>query len=194
MAWQDRRYRFAYQVGQLLVGNPHAGSPITDEVVYGIYVAGGGLVYIGQTGDAKRRLRDLPVGESHHVAATVPPEIWERVIVVQWPTLISRVSAAEMHTAQRLGPSTCGLAMEYGLQVTYRPVMTVRRRSTNGGWSARNIESSRSRGAVARNQLPELFSQVQEHWDELADVKWDGHGEPVIHSSAGRTVFPGGLV
>jgi hypothetical protein len=33
------------------------------------------------------------VGESHHLANTVPPETWERVVVVQWPSLLGRISA-----------------------------------------------------------------------------------------------------
>jgi hypothetical protein len=194
MAWQDRRYSHAYEVGRLLVGTSPDGDSITDHVLYGVYVAGGGLVYVGQTGDAKRRLRDLPVGESHHLATTIPPEVWERVIVVHWPSLLKRISADERHTAERLELTTCGLAMEYRLQVAYRPVMMTRRRSTKGGWSARNIDSSRSRGAVASLQLPELFSLVRERWDALTRVQWSGSGDPVVYFSAGRAVFPGALL
>jgi hypothetical protein len=53
VAWQDRRYRFAHQVGQLLANpaSPDAG-PVTGHVVYGVYVVGAGLIYIGQTEDA----------------------------------------------------------------------------------------------------------------------------------------------
>ena len=152
--WQNRRYAFAHQVAQLLVGAPPGGAPVTDHVVYGVYVEGGGLLYVGQTSDAKRRLRDLPVGESHHLATTVPPETWERVIVVQWPSLLARIPARAASTARQLGPSTCGLAIEHLLQATYRPALNTRRRSTAGDWIARNIESSRSRGAVASSQLP----------------------------------------
>lgn len=117
------------------------------------------LLYVGQTKDAKRRLRDLPIGESHHLATTVPPEIWERVIVIQWPNLLLRISAQEAQAAERLGLFTCGLAVEYLLQVAFRPVLNSRRRSTNAGWITRNIESSRSRGAVASLQLPELSAR-----------------------------------
>jgi hypothetical protein len=58
LAWQDRRYRFAHKVGQLLTKptRPDA-APVTGHVVYGVYVAGAGLLYVGQTGDARRRLR-----------------------------------------------------------------------------------------------------------------------------------------
>lgn len=193
-AWQDRRYSFAHQVGQLLVSPPHGGTAVTDHVVYGVYVEGGGLVYVGQTADAKRRLRDLPVGESHHLATTIPPEVWERVIVIQWPSLLSRLPARERRAVDQLQPLACGLALEYLLQVAYRPVMSARRRSTKGGWSARNIDSSRSRGAVASPSLPELFGHVQEHWNELAEVIPRRQSEPVFYSAAGRAVFPGRLL
>jgi len=34
--WQDRRYRFAHQVGQLLTSAVPEGPPVTDHVVYGV--------------------------------------------------------------------------------------------------------------------------------------------------------------
>ncbi len=188
MAWQDRRYRFAYQVSKLLTGAAPDGPPVTDHVAYGVWVAGAGLIYVGQTEDAKRRLRDLPVGESHHLATTVAPETWERVIVVQWPTLLARISAEEARAADQLGPSTCGLAVEHALQVAYQPVLNSRRRSADGHWTVRKIEASRSRGAVARPQLPELCRTVRAQWDALASSPSE---EAVFYSEAGRAVFPG---
>jgi len=187
MAWQDRRYQFAYQVGQLLVDSGGPGiPPVSDHAVYGVYVSGGGLVYVGQTGDARRRLRDLPVGESHHLATTVPPETWERVLVIQWPALITRIPAQEAQRAEQLGQASCGLGIEYLLQITYRPVMTARRRSTAGGWSARHVETSRSRGAAASTQLPELFQAVRAQSDLLARAPMPGHGQAAIYADAGR--------
>jgi hypothetical protein len=194
MAWQDRRYQFAYQVGQLLVGSPGPGIPqVSDHAVYGVYVTGGGLLYVGQTSDARRRLRDLPVGESHHLATTVPPETWERVIVVQWPALLTRIPPQQARQAQQLGPADCGLGIEYLLQITYRPVMTARRRSTAGGWSARHIETSRSRGAAASTKIPALFQAVQAQWDLLARTPAPEHGQAATYTDAGRTVFPSSL-
>ena len=103
LAWQDRRYRFAHRIGKLLTDPaPPETAPVTGHVVYGVYVAGAGLLYVGQTGKAKRRLRDLPVGESHHLATTVPPETWERVIVVQWPDLLGGVGDSEGPVADQL--------------------------------------------------------------------------------------------
>lgn len=192
LAWQDHRYRFAHQVGQLLtVPARPDGAPITGHVVYGVYVTGAGLLYVGQTGDAKRRLRDLPVGESHHLATTVPPETWELVIVIQWPDLLSGVGGSEKLAAEQLGHQTCGLALEYLLQVTYRPIMTARRRSGTGEWATRRIDSSQSRGAVNSSQFPALFETVRGVWDQLAGAAGPEDGDPVIHTDFGRVIFPG---
>jgi hypothetical protein len=194
MSWQDRRYQFAFQVGQLLVSaSTPDTAPVTGHVVYGVYVNGGGLLYVGQTGNARRRLRDLPVGESHHLATTVPPETWERVIVIQWPNLLAQLPAQEAQAATELGLTNCGLAMEYLLQITYRPVLTARRRSTGGGWSARRIDASRSRGATSSAQLPQLFNTVRAQWDALTKALPGEDGQPIVHSDAGRVVFPGSL-
>jgi hypothetical protein len=191
LAWQDRRYRFAHQVGQLLTSPARSDAArVAGHVVYGVYVAGAGLLYVGQTGDATRRLRDLPVGESHHLATTVPSEIWERVIVVQWPDLLLAVRGTEGQIAEQLGRETCGLALEHLLQVTYRPVMSARRRSGKGEWVTRHIDLSRSRGAVSSARFPDLFESVRAVWDQLAEVASPEDGDPVVHADAGRVVFP----
>jgi hypothetical protein len=194
MSWQDRRYRFAYEVGQLLVGPASAGdAPLSGPALYGVWVSGSGLLYIGQTSDARRRLQDLPVGESHHLATTVPPETWERVIVVQWPSLLASLPPGEIRVADRLGLRACGLAMEHLLQVTYRPVMTARRRGAAGDWTARNLDSSRSLGAVSSTELPELFRLVHALWERLAETPEPGSGQPASYLDGGRVVFPASL-
>jgi hypothetical protein len=194
MAWQDRRYRFAYEVGRLLVdpASP-GGAPLSGPALYGVWVSGSGLLYIGQTKDARRRLQDLLVGESHHLATTVPPETWERIIVVQWPSLLPGLPPDEARTAARLGLHACGLAMEHLLQMTYRPVMTARRRRGAGVWTARNLDSSRSVGAVSGTALPELFRSVHALWETLAETPEPGPGEPASYLDGGRVVFPASL-
>ena len=189
-AWQDRRYRFAHQVGQLLTDPARpVAAPITGHVVYGVWVSGAGLLYVGQTGDARRRLRDLPVGESHHVATTVPPETWERIVVVQWPALLSAGPEPERLAAEELGQETCGLAMEHMLQITCRPVMNARRRSGAGEWTVRNIDHSRSRGATSAHRFPDLFQAVSAEWAQLAHMSaQDGHA--AVYTGAGRVIFP----
>jgi hypothetical protein len=193
MAWQDRRYQFAFKVGQYLIAAGPDVRAVSEHVVYGVYVSGSGLIYVGQTADARRRLRDLPVGESHHLATTVPPETWERVVVVRWPDLLGSIPASEAQSVFDLGYDTCGLAIEHLLQITCGPVMTARRRSTTGGWTPRRVDKSRSRGALASSQLPGLFTAVQDAWEILARTS-PPPGEPVAYSRAGRVVFPAALV
>jgi len=62
-----------------------------------------------------------------------------------------------------------------------------------GGWSARHIETSRSRGAVASAHLPALFRAVQAQWDLLARAPVPEHRQEAIYTDAGRTVFPNSL-
>ena len=188
LAWQDRRYHFAHQIGQLLSNPSKTGAdPVTGHVVYGVYVSGAGLLYVGQTGDARRRLRDLPVGESHHVAGTVPPETWERIVLVEWPKLLTSISAPEKAAAEQAGRQVCGLAMEYLLQVTYHPVMAGRRRTGTGQWVERNLDRSQSRGAISSGQFPELFGALRAAWDRLAQIP---DAEPVAYLPTGRAIFP----
>lgn len=190
MAWQDHRYQFAHGLGELLAGAAEPDiAPVTGHAVYGIYVAGGGLLYVGQTANARRRLRDLPVGESHHLAMTVPPEVWERVIVIAWPSLLGAASADEAQVAEQLGRATCGLALEYLLQTAYRPVMLARRRSTSGNWTPRHIETSRSKGAISSARFPELFDAVQAQWRALMDAQ-PAAARAVAYTDVGRAVIP----
>ena len=93
MSWPGRTAGTSSPIrsDRLLVDSGPGIPPVSDHAVYGVYVTGAGLLYVGQTRDARRRLRDLPVGESHHLATTVPPETWERVLVIQWPALITRI-------------------------------------------------------------------------------------------------------
>src|SRR5215467_16390217 len=74
--WRHERYAFAHRVGSALVEPDGVQGTINGLVVYGVWLEWG-LLYVGQTKEAERRLRDLVVGESHHLANTFPPEIWQ---------------------------------------------------------------------------------------------------------------------
>ena len=55
----------AHRVGTLLTeAHPPAPAAI-GSALYGVYLPGTGLCYVGRTQEAGRRLRDLPIGESH---------------------------------------------------------------------------------------------------------------------------------
>ncbi|MFJ6125136.1 hypothetical protein ACIQKE_08600 [Streptomyces griseoviridis] len=190
--WQERRYRFAHRVGALLT-EAHGESPaVTGPVLYGVFATGAGLCYVGQTQEAERRLRDLPVGESHHLANTVPPELWEKVVVIRWPLLLSGVSGAEQSLVEEMGPVVCGLALEHALQVVTNPPLNSRRRRTSGDWRPRNLTQSRSRGALHAQRIPELSRLVHASWTALSQAAAAGH-PTVIAGDAGRVVFPSAL-
>ncbi|WP_158887026.1 hypothetical protein [Amycolatopsis anabasis] len=140
----------------------HDGPNMTGQVVYGVWLRWG-LLYVGQTANAERRLRDLPVGESHHLANTFPPEIWHRVVVVAWPRLPEAA-----HLPSTIDPNAAGLALEYRLQAWLRPLVNASRRTTEGGWRDVNWQKSRSTGARAAGQIDGLFAAVQRAWQKAA--------------------------
>lgn len=190
--WQERRYQFAHRVGTLLTETRENGHAVTGPVLYGVFAAGAGLCYVGQTQEAERRLRDLPVGESHHLANTVPPELWERVLVIRWPLLLPAAPANEQLMATEMGSTICGLALEHALQVATAPPLNSRRRRTSGDWRPRNLTQSRSRGAIHSRAVPGLSQLALTAWKSLSSVgipKQSG----VIETGIGRVVFPSSL-
>lgn len=187
--WQEHRYRFAHRVRMALLTAPAAGvAGVVGPVIYGIYTSAG-LCYIGQTTEAERRLGDLPVGESHHVGNTLPPELWERVVVLRWPTLLPLVPADERSAAEDIGDEICGLALEHALQVATLPLLNLRRRGHNGEWKARNLTESRSRGAVHAARLPRLCEVALATWQDLATTQVPDE-EFMWDTRAGRIVLP----
>ncbi|AEV74324.1 hypothetical protein MycrhN_3808 [Mycolicibacterium rhodesiae NBB3] len=182
--WRERRYEFAYRLGEKLVGQTATHPAVVGSAVYGIWLRWG-LLYVGQTNEASRRLRDLPVGESHHLANTFPPEIWDRVVVIDWPSL----TEAEAALAQ-LDQATIGLAIEHRLQVRVQPLANASRRTKGGGWRDIDRNKSRSRGARAAEAIGELAHEVDRLWD-IAAVREPG-SEPL--PAAVRSVRPGDLL
>ncbi|MER6475796.1 hypothetical protein [Streptomyces filamentosus] len=187
--WQERRNRFAYRVRRALLTAPFAGtSGVVGPVIYGIYTAAG-LCYIGQTHEAERRLGDLPVGESHHVGNTLPPELWDRVVVLRWPALLLGLPDNERATIEEIGPEVCGLALEHALQAATRPLLNLRRRDRDGEWRVRDLSRSRSRGALQAARLPRLCGIASATWQELASVQVPDE-EFIWDTQAGRVVLP----
>lgn len=168
--WRSSRYTFAHRLGSALTRDPETGGPLTGPVIYGIWLDWG-LIHIGQTTEAERRLKDLDVGQSHQLASTFPPEIWHRVVVLPWPRLRSAPDAIA-----RLPRDAVGLGLEYGLQSLLRPLASTSR--------------SRSRGARAYRQIGELFAEVKEVWDQAE--KWPPGGDPL--PGGGHVVFPAELL
>lgn len=160
--WRRYRYAFAHRLGTELAGATETSPPVVGSAVYGIWLRWG-LLYVGQTTDASRRLRDLPVGESHNVANTFPPETWDRVVVVNW-----RLAPEADPAVTSLGEATVGLALEHALQLRVQPLANSARRTTDGGWRPIDRARSRSRGAVAAPKIRDLETAVRQVWDMAA--------------------------
>lgn len=184
---QDRRYRYAAEVGRLLTQPGPDGRAVEGPVVYGGLSGGAGLLYVGQSADGRRRLRDLAVGESHHLATTVPPEAWDRIVVVRWPDLLRELRQVDREAIEELPGVVNGEGLERLLQAELKPVLNSRSRTPAGGWRPRDGALSRSRGAAAAQVLAPLHDLVRPLWHHLAHtpITGDHYYEPT-----GRAVLP----
>ena len=192
-SWRKQRYAFAHRVGTLLT-EAHPPTPAaTGPALYGVYLPGTGLCYVGQTQEARRRLRDLPIGESHHLAMTAPPELWTRVIVVQWAELLVRATEREWVIPDM---KACGQALEYLLHCHFRPTINCYARTTDGRYRERPPERSKSKAAVGAIEHSDLFKVVLGVWSSLEAVPEPEPGEfPVAnYSPFGRVIFPAALL
>ena len=167
--------------------------------VYGVWLDGHGEpVYVGQTLDAGRRLWDLPIGESHHLANTYPPEIWSRIVVVRWldilrsdprrqAALLAELQGMSLGETQQL--RAIGLMLEHRLQLQLRPRFNAtKRKSRAGGWREVDRAVSRSLGAVQVDGIDWLSDRVAEVWQFLS-----AHDPPQQTSAAhplGAVVLP----
>lgn len=132
------------------------------------------------------------MGESHHLANTVPPELWERVVVIRWPLLLSEAPANEHSLAEEIGPTVCGLALEHALQVATVPPLNSCRRCTSGDWQPRNLTQSRSRGAIHAQSVPCLTQLTLAAWSALSEVVIPEYSA-VVDTGTGRAVSPTAL-
>lgn len=127
----NRRLRFTTAIARTLSHN----DPTCDRLVYGVWPEGHeSPVYIGQTTVGRRRLWDLPIGESHHLANSFPTEIWAKVVVVYWgrvldarPDLSERADlAVKTLTGTANSDAFVGLGLEYLLQRRAMPLFNRR--------------------------------------------------------------------
>ena len=181
-AWREGRYDFAFRLGQALTAETPSGlPPVTGQVVYGVWLDWG-LLYVGRTAKAFRRMRDLPVGESHHLANTFPPEIWSRVVVVAWPLL---PEAQDLPIADDL----IGAGLEHRLQAHLKPLANSARRKSTGGWREVVWETSRSAGAKVGPRIDGLFESVLRLWEDAERAVDESFSSEVC-----RVVFPTRLI
>ena len=84
LEYMEKKYEYDHKIGAALRSGLSKLSSC-DGVIYGVYVNGIVVpVYIGESLDGRRRLYDLAIGESHHVANTFSTLIWDKVLVVGW--------------------------------------------------------------------------------------------------------------
>lgn len=154
--FRESRYRYAHAVAEQLSADGRSDG----HVVYGVQMPWGPL-YVGQTREGHRRLRDLVIGESHHLANTFPPEIWQTIVVIRWPGLAAAEPAVTQH-----GRDATGLALEHLLQERLQPLFNARKRTRVGGWRSTNYATSRSRAsALARTPvMARLADEVVALW------------------------------
>lgn len=202
----DRRYAYTAAVAQALTRHLPASDDGEDDALYGVWL--GPLaepVYIGQTEHARRRLWDLPVGESHHLANSFPPETWGRVVVVRWHDLvergISQLHPRYLHLLTRLQREKriprrkanlvggVGLAFEYLLQREYNPVFNATRKQRDGTRKLVHRDKSRSVGAVLAPHVADLFEEVHAAWRDAALTPADGRDVAAVGGYA-HVVFP----
>jgi hypothetical protein len=192
----DRRLRFTTEVARSLSHSDAA----SDALVYGVWLAGHSApIYIGQTTEGRRRLWDLPIGESHHLANSFPPEIWQRVVVVYWGQILARRAEFSAEISNALSgiagnnptdvTQAIGLGLEFLLQQTLRPVFNGRKKKRDGSWRHVDWDTSASLGARTSEHLAPLFEEVLSVWREFASV--DPNGTSVQQPNPnGRVVFP----
>jgi hypothetical protein len=193
----DRRLRFTTEVARALSHD----DPARDSLVYGVWLEKHeSPIYIGQTTEGRRRLWDLPIGESHHLANSFPPEIWDRVAVVYWgqlldarPLLVADIEAA-LKSLVGDDPThireAVSLGLEFLLQQETRPLFNRRKKRRDGGWRTVKWENSQSIGARASQHLASLFADVFGVWQQLATIEPEG-GDIAVGFTHGRAVFPG---
>jgi hypothetical protein len=117
---------------------------------------------------------------------TVAPELWSRVIVIQWQQLLPLVPTAERGLANQ-DPETCGRALEHLMIGERQPVINCYVRTRDGHFRARSLERSRSAGARAAPNFPGLFNGVLTSWMDLESATSG------CYTTSGRVIFPTGL-
>jgi hypothetical protein len=177
--YREVRYRNALAIARALVG-ARGVDEVAGSVLYGVWLPLG-LVYIGQTSDAKRRLWDLPIGESHHLANTFPAEVWSRVVVLEWPRVIGPQDIPPSDAAQ----ASLGKAFECALQASFQPLFNSIRKTHAGNWTQVDRESRAA--ALGAQVSRRLTDRVIAAWTHLADITI---GEAVHIGEFGRVVQP----
>jgi hypothetical protein len=163
-------------------------------VVYGIWLDNHSApfpTYVGQTLDAERRLWDLPLGESHHLANTYPPEIWQRVVIVRWRDIFEQESGSNLPVPVDVHDHrSIGLGLEYALQTRFRPPMNLWSKARNGSLLEGRPELSQSIGkrVASQPEFQTFYKSIEKIWMNLASEPEDDPG--FFRVASGGVAFP----
>jgi hypothetical protein len=84
---------------------------------------------------------------------TVPPELWSRVIVIQWRQLLPLVPAAEQQLASD-DPETCGKALEHLMICERQPVINSYARTPRRAFPCALARAKPISRGTRRTELP----------------------------------------
>ncbi len=212
LSYQETRYRFLAELAGHIAGLTVSGSLNNwGPVVYGVWLHKHKTpVYIGQSMKGQRRLWDLPIGESHHLGFTFPPETWGRVVVVAWWHIMATnlLLRAQVLTdvAGALGinldnldearvPETVteldkviGTGLEYRLQLSEKPLFNLRRKTRNGSLRDVGLKDLRSKGAGLGPSIDKIYDAVNSEWNYLKKLP-SKRGMAQQGSSFGNVIF-----
>lgn len=200
--FRTRRYAFTHALANVLVKNlPKTG---TDQVIYAVRLMGGHSkpVYLGSSSEGCRRLWDLPIGESHHLANTYPPEVWQTVQILHWRQLLV-AKGHDLDALQRSVAKLCsarskstleltGMGIEFRFQQETRPDMNMLTKRRDGGFKEVNPSRSKSRQAiVAREWITgRIYEDLWASWTGLQSAAEKFEGDSLV-APFGSMVFPG---
>lgn len=194
----DARARFATEVAQQTVRALAVSRQTPVPAIYGVWLENHSHpIYIGQTGNAARRLWDLPVGESHHLSNTFPPETWGRIVVLKWADLLAHCDTdfplllASVQKEFRLGKlsstAAVGLGLEHRFQTAFKPLFNLRRKTRQGTTRTVNLAQSQAVGAQIAALLDREFNRVVMHWNQLVGSVSTGE---TFQTPFGCVVYP----
>ena len=187
--YRNLRASFASEVGRQIMSAASISQGRENYCIYGIWLDGHDTpIYIGQTMQAERRLWDLPIGESHHLANSFPPEIWKKIVIIRWYDALTEESSLQDLILAGISKGVIGLSLEYFLQSKYKPLVNCNRRRRDGKWQEKDIGKSKSRGSLMISDIATVCAEILDIWLELSEI--DVVDRVSVSHSFGGVVFP----
>lgn len=199
--FRARRYAFTHLLANHLIKNlPVSGD---DQVIYAVYLAGkhSKPVYLGTSSEGRRRLWDLPIGESHHLSNTCPPEIWSKVQVLHWKRLLAEtghdIDELQKNVSEafpeksKFALKLIGMGIEFRFQQEIRPEINILTKRRQGGFKPVDFMGSKSiQAAIARRWIDgPVFNTLWTSWNNIQSEA-ESCPEIALVSRFGGILFP----